>query len=197
METPEAEAAQVGAVDDHEVLLPQTPTEPALRIPVRLGPGQVINPHLVHAVGYGLPARLCREGLGQVLLDSAGFSTTESSVEGEFLGDLPSRIAACPAAIQVGNSDACLLFIRASAADRRLCDGCPDTSQLATRKFTSQGQGSPDSHCPMPSSHKILFISQGTLLIAQRIAAGLGLYVLGTKPQLRHVRPSWASNRPS
>jgi hypothetical protein len=42
-----------------------------------------------------------------------------------------------------------------------------------------------------------LFISQRILLITQRIAAGLRLYVLGTAPQLRHVRPSWASNRPS
>jgi hypothetical protein len=74
METPEAEAAQIGAADDHQVLLPQTPTEPALRIPVRLGPWQVINPHLVHVVFHGLPARLCREGLGQVLLDSARYS---------------------------------------------------------------------------------------------------------------------------
>jgi hypothetical protein len=131
METPEAQAAQIGAVDGHplvfrhQVLLPQTPTEPALRIPVRLGPGQVINPHcgsiiLVHVMVRGLPAGPCREGLGRVLLDSAGCSTTEYSVDGEFLGDLPSRIAACPAAIQVSNSDACLLFIRAPAADRRL-----------------------------------------------------------------------------
>jgi hypothetical protein len=72
METPEAEEAQIGAADDHQVILPQTPTEPVLRIPVRLGPGQVINPHLVHVVVHGLPARLCRERLGQVLLNSGG-----------------------------------------------------------------------------------------------------------------------------
>jgi hypothetical protein len=84
------------------------------------------------------------------------------SVEGKFLGDLPSRIAACLAAIQVGNSDACLLFIRPlplTPAYR----GRPDTSQLARREITSQGQGSPDSYS-MPSSHRILFISQRILL---------------------------------
>jgi hypothetical protein len=195
METPEAETAQIGAADDHQVLLPQTPTEPALRIPVRLGPGQLINPHLVHVVVHGLRAGLCREGLRQVLLDLAGCSTTEYGVEGEFLGDLPSRIAACPAAIQVGNSDACLLFIRAPAADRRL-SRLPRYFTVGQDRVPISRPGQPDSHRPMPSSDRT--ISQRILLVTERIAAGLRLWpVLGTALQLRHMRPSWASHRPS
>ena len=119
-ETPEAEAAQLSAVDDQQIVLPQTQTEPAMSIPVRLGAGQIISPHLVQLVLHGLPARLCRQGMGQTLLTAAGYPPQEYSVAGEFLGDLPARFSGCHAAAGVGNSDACLVYIAAPAADRRL-----------------------------------------------------------------------------
>jgi hypothetical protein len=71
--------------------------------------------------------------------------------------------------------------------------GYPEISQLARRKSTSPQQArAAQTAFVQPSSHRI--ISQRILLITERIAAGLGLYVLGTAPQLRHVRPSWASH---
>ena len=119
-ETPEAEAAQLAAVDDQRIALPAGTHEPAMTIPVRLGEGHLISPHLTRLVVHGLPARLCREGLGDSLLRCAGYSPAHYTVEGEFLGDLPARFSGCHAAARVGNSDACLIFIRAPAADRRL-----------------------------------------------------------------------------
>ena len=91
-----------------------------MTIPVRLGEGQLICPTLLQLVVHGLPSRLCRQGLGQTILRCAGYSETECRVEGEFLGDLPARFSGGHAATQVGNSDACLIFITAPAADRRL-----------------------------------------------------------------------------
>lgn len=91
-----------------------------MSIPVRLGVGQIISPHLVQLVVHGLPARLCRQGMGQAILTAAGYSSQECSVAGEFLGDLPARFSGCSAAGEVGNSDACLIYVKATAADRRL-----------------------------------------------------------------------------
>ena len=82
-ETPEAEANQIATVDDQRVTLPASLHEPAMTLPVRLGRGSSFCPTLLQLVVHGLPARLCRQGLGHTILRCAGYSETECRVEGD------------------------------------------------------------------------------------------------------------------
>ncbi len=59
-----------------------------MTIAVKLGMGPLISPQFVRLVVHGLPARLCREGMGQTILTAAGFSTAEYTRGG---GRIPWR----------------------------------------------------------------------------------------------------------
>ena len=96
--------------------------------------GQLISPFQCQLTLHGLPPSLARQGLGHQLLSGAGYSSQESTVEGEFMKDLPSQFASQRAAAGIGNADACLyssghlLGTSSSHACRRsFCLGGEDT----------------------------------------------------------------------
>ncbi|CAL5220709.1 g2765 [Coccomyxa viridis] len=119
-ETPEAEEAQIQACDEQHITLPGDDSQAALHIPVHMSQGQLISPFLCQLTVHGLPPSLARRGIGQQLLSRAGYSSQECTVEGEFMGDLPTQYASQQAAGGVGNADACLIFIRPPPGDREL-----------------------------------------------------------------------------
>ena len=119
-ETPEAEEAQIQACDEQHITLPGDDSQAALHIPVHMSQAQLISPFLCQLTVHGLPPSLARRGIGQQLLSRAGYSSQECTVEGEFMGDLPTQYASQQAAGGVGNADACLMFIRPPPGDREL-----------------------------------------------------------------------------
>ena len=119
-ETPAAEGAQIQACDEQLVILSGDDSQAALHIPVHMSQGQLISPFLCQLTVHGLPPCLARQGIGQQLLSSAGYSSQEYTVEGEFMGDLPTQYASQQAAAGVGNADACLIYVRPPPGDREL-----------------------------------------------------------------------------
>ena len=119
-ETPAAEEAQIQACDEQHITIPGDDSQAALHIPVHMSQGQLISPFLCQLTVHGLPPSLARHGIGHQLLSRAGYSSQECTVEGEFMGDLPTQYASQQAAAGVGNADACLIFIRPPPGDQEL-----------------------------------------------------------------------------
>lgn len=97
--------------------------------PVHMSQGQLISPFLCQLTVHGLPPGLARHDIGQQLLSRAGYTSQECSVEGEFMGDLPTQYASQQVSAmlmlasyssgrrrETGSSYACR---RASASGRR------------------------------------------------------------------------------
>ena len=119
-ETPAAEEAQIQACDEQHITIPGDDSQAALHIPVHMSQGQLISPFLCQLTVHGLPPSLARQGIGHQLLSRAGYTSQECTVEGEFMGDLPTQYASQQAATGVGNADACLIFIRPPPGDQEL-----------------------------------------------------------------------------
>ena len=119
-ETPAAEEAQIQACDEQHITIPGDDSQAALHIPVHMSQGQLISPFLCQLTVHGLPPSLARQGIGHQLLSRAGYTSQECTVEGEFMGDLPTQYASQQAAAGVGNADACLIFIRPPPGDQEL-----------------------------------------------------------------------------
>ncbi len=117
-ETPAAEEAQIQACDEQHITIPGDDSQAALHIPVHMSQGQLISPFLCQLTVYGLPPSLARQGIGHQLLSRAGYTSQECTVEGEFMGDLPTQYASQQAGTGVGNADACLIFIRPPPGDQ-------------------------------------------------------------------------------
>lgn len=129
--TDPAIAARQAAADAQAVMLPAAGTQPAVSVPLRMGPRRL---HCVHTciIVHALPAEFRSEGLGAALLACAGYAAPQVAVRGEFVGDLPSGLAACGFAPGVGHGSACLIYVQTPEADRRL-DRLP-------RHFTVDGR---------------------------------------------------------
>ena len=119
-ETPAAEEARILACDEQHIILPGDGSQTAIHIPVHMSQGQLISPFLCQVTVHGLPPSLARQGIGHQLMSRAGYSPQEYTVEGEFMGDLPSQYASQRAAAGVGNADACLIYIRTPPGDQEL-----------------------------------------------------------------------------
>jgi hypothetical protein len=113
---PAAVAARHAAADVQLIRVATEGLHPALRIPVRLGPGRLLCTHTCVII-HSLPAAFRVEGVGAALLSCAGYRDVD--IRGEFVGELPQDMAAIFGSA-VGHGSACLVYVRTQEADRHL-----------------------------------------------------------------------------
>ena len=114
---PAAVAARHSAAEDQLVRLQDIPGTGDVGIPVQLTAGRLHCQHTCVIV-HGLPYEYSTEGLTQTLLDCAGCERDGYVLRGEFLGDLPSDLAA--GSPLVGSGKACHAYIQTPDDDRQL-----------------------------------------------------------------------------
>lgn len=114
-----AVSARQAAADSQRVAVPAAGLQPAISIPVRMGPGRLLCTHTTVIV-HSLPAEFRNAGLGAALLACAGYAAEECTVRGEFVGELPKDLAACGFGAAVGHGSACLIYVQTPEADRHL-----------------------------------------------------------------------------
>ncbi len=161
-ETPAAEEAQIQACDEQHITIPGDDSQAALHIPVHMSQGQLISPFLCQLTVHGLPPSLARQGIGHQLLSRAGYTSQECTVEGEFMGDLPTQYASQQAAAGVGNADACLIFIRPPPGDRELLR-MPKSFRIGEERIhiSRPGQRLPTHTQPLTADSQVVTHREG------------------------------------